>query len=234
MAKPYMPYEGPVVTREQAKAAGLSRFFTGKPCKRGHLSQRTTANGGCFACNSADALALYHAEAPEKRALRWERAKVWKDAHREQVRAEGRAYSKANRDKSQAWKVANRAQIAEAERLFRIEQPERYKARVNRYRATDKGAASVRTSLHNRRARLKCVEGEFTAPDIQRIGDRQKWKCHWCGVPTKHDYHVDHLISLAKGGTNWPSNLVIACPPCNQSKGASDPLDYARRKGRLL
>ena len=53
MAKPYVPYEGPIVTREQAKTLGLTRFFTGQPCKRGHLSQRILRDGCCVACFNA-------------------------------------------------------------------------------------------------------------------------------------------------------------------------------------
>jgi len=33
------------------------------------------------------------------------------------------------------------------------------------------------------------------------------------------NYHVDHKIPLALGGTNDLDNLTIACPPCNLSKG---------------
>lgn len=29
-----------VITKEEAKARGLKRFFTGRPCNRGHLSER--------------------------------------------------------------------------------------------------------------------------------------------------------------------------------------------------
>lgn len=51
MASLYVPYEGPIVTRAEAKAGGLTRFFTGGPCgKRDHISQRIVSNGRCVAC----------------------------------------------------------------------------------------------------------------------------------------------------------------------------------------
>jgi hypothetical protein len=54
MAKPFLPYEGPLVTREQAKALGLTRFFPGSRCRKaGHLSQRMMSNGGCNLTKSA-------------------------------------------------------------------------------------------------------------------------------------------------------------------------------------
>ena len=39
-----------VVTRSLAIALGLSRYFTGKPCKRGHISERCTGDFGCVDC----------------------------------------------------------------------------------------------------------------------------------------------------------------------------------------
>jgi hypothetical protein len=38
------------VTQAEAKALGLKRYFSGKPCKRGHVAERFT-NGGCTLCH---------------------------------------------------------------------------------------------------------------------------------------------------------------------------------------
>ena len=43
------PYEGPHISRKDALAKGLSRYFEGKPCRRGHIDFRWV-NGGCNAC----------------------------------------------------------------------------------------------------------------------------------------------------------------------------------------
>lgn len=44
-----------VPSRSEAAASGLSRFYTGKPCKAGHLSERFVSNRQCVACNAAKA-----------------------------------------------------------------------------------------------------------------------------------------------------------------------------------
>lgn len=44
--------------------------------------------------------------------------------------------------------------------------------------------------------------------------------CHYCGTPNAGT--VDHVIPVARGGTNDASNLVPACGPCNYSKGGRD------------
>ena len=41
-------------TRKQAMAQGLKHYFTGVPCKNGHISQRTTSDYTCVACNQAN------------------------------------------------------------------------------------------------------------------------------------------------------------------------------------
>lgn len=41
-----------LITREDAHAAGLVRFFTGRPCRRGHVAVRFVSNGACTACLS--------------------------------------------------------------------------------------------------------------------------------------------------------------------------------------
>ncbi|MHB8255199.1 MAG: RNA-guided endonuclease IscB [Acidiferrobacter sp.] len=50
-----------------------------------------------------------------------------------------------------------------------------------------------------------------------------KWnrECSYCGakdVPLQ----IEHIHSQACGGSNRVSNLALACPPCNQKKGAQD------------
>lgn len=42
-----------LVTRKQALAEGLMYYFTGKPCKHGHVSQRFTNGRQCAECNNA-------------------------------------------------------------------------------------------------------------------------------------------------------------------------------------
>jgi 5-methylcytosine-specific restriction endonuclease McrA len=41
-------------------------------------------------------------------------------------------------------------------------------------------------------------------------------------------------MPLARGGSNWISNIALACPTCNKRKGAKHPIDWAQQNGRLL
>jgi hypothetical protein len=42
----------PIVTRAEALGSGLTRYFTGKPCKHGHIFTRQTSTGTCLECCS--------------------------------------------------------------------------------------------------------------------------------------------------------------------------------------
>lgn len=40
-----------IISRKDALAKGLKRYFTGKPCKRGHISERKASDKSCCECN---------------------------------------------------------------------------------------------------------------------------------------------------------------------------------------
>jgi len=99
----------------------------------------------------------------------------------------------------------------------------------------------ARLSTARRRARKLAADGEYSASDIQLQFKAQGGRCWWCGkklkLTVKHNtrtrigYDVDHRIPLTKGGSNDPSNLVLACPSCNSSKRDRLPSEWI---GRLL
>jgi hypothetical protein len=43
--------------------------------------------------------------------------------------------------------------------------------------------------------------------------------CRYCG-DLNGPFEVDHIHPVARGGTNDPENLCVACETCNRSKGA--------------
>lgn len=40
-----------IISRKEAKQKGLKYYFTGKPCKKGHMSKRYIKNSCCYECN---------------------------------------------------------------------------------------------------------------------------------------------------------------------------------------
>lgn len=61
---------------------------------------------------------------------------------------------------------------------------------------------------------------ENISPRVRRlVFDRDGNSCRYCGS-TDGPFHIDHVYPVSKGGTNDPSNLCVACVPCNLGKGA--------------
>lgn len=288
MASPYVPYDGPIVTKAEAKAAGLKRFFTGNPCKRGHIGERFTSNLMCVRCCAEQhderrdrinelarqrrlndpekyrakdkAYRLANPAARKASELKWRSAnlqrshataRAWKQRNAARVAAYAKAYyadtADARRAHAAAYRAANLATI-KAKKLAKYAADGDADRAYSRawYAANEKAAKAAhkawlqanpgkRREYETRRRALKAkVDGDHTTADVLRIGEAQKWRCHWCGQPTRKRYHVDHIIPLSKGGGNGPSNLAITCVGCNQSKWASDPIVFARRLGLLL
>lgn len=63
----------------------------------------------------------------------------------------------------------------------------------------------------------------------------EKWgrKCAYCGVENV-PLEVEHIQPRSRGGSNRPSNLTLACVPCNQAKGNQDIRDFLSSKPDLL
>ena len=198
-----LPHEvRPVISRSDALANGFKRYFTGKPCRCGHVCERHTSNRLCFMCNR-------------------EHKEAWYAANPEKVK-EGRAnYRENNKDKlvkiSAAYRKKHKDNIASANAAYRAANPEK-----------------MRCFDHARRARKRNTEGQHTAADVQRIFAAQRGKCAHCRISIKAGYHVDHIQPISRGGANWPRNLQMLCAPCNLRKSAADPIDFARREGKLV
>lgn len=79
-----------------------------------------------------------------------------------------------------------------------------------------------------RRGRERDAKGSHTAADWRARIDFYGGRCRYCGV--EGGVSCDHRIPLARGGTNWPSNLVPACLTCNMRKGTMTETEFLERQ----
>jgi 5-methylcytosine-specific restriction endonuclease McrA len=84
----------------------------------------------------------------------------------------------------------------------------------------------VKARRHRRRARRVGAEGWYSGDDVRALLEGQKFLCFWCSDDINGRHHIDHLIPLAKGGSNWPDNIVASCATCNHRKGAKMPNEF--------
>lgn len=83
-------------------------------------------------------------------------------------------------------------------------------------------------------SRKRGIPCRVTIVDLHNIWMKQRGRCAYCRRQLGADYHVDHIVPVAAGGTSEPGNLQFACPDCNGQKGATDPIEFARQIGRLI
>lgn len=113
-----------------------------------------------------------------------------------------------------------------------LRQAEEMRQRTRDWRKNNPDKA--REQWRNRKAAKRHAEGKHSADDVKMLATWQRHKCAWCAARIKSGFHVDHIVPISKGGTNWPRNLQLLCAPCNQRKHARDPIVFARVEGRLL
>lgn len=84
-------------------------------------------------------------------------------------------------------------------------------------------------------ARKESAAGYMTNSERVRkqrlYGDR----CYFCGVHLSGSGEWDHATPLIRGGTNWPSNMLLVCLTCNRDKHSKTELEYVqwmRERGR--
>jgi 5-methylcytosine-specific restriction endonuclease McrA len=58
--------------------------------------------------------------------------------------------------------------------------------------------------------------------------------CAYCRTKVGQVYDIDHIVPLARRGTNDSRNLQVLCPTCNRRKAAKHPNQFARELGLLL
>jgi len=85
-----------------------------------------------------------------------------------------------------------------------------------------------------RRARKKKCGGFFTREEVDVLYKKQNGKCVCCNAKLGTNFHRDHIMPLALGGSNTIANIQLLCPTCNGRKGAKDPIVWANEIGRLI
>lgn len=154
--------------RSRAKANGEQFYFTGKPCKNGHIAKRRTGNGLCVECEKA----WFADNAEHRRAY----INEWQDS--DEHRAYMRDYYKVH---PEAWRASanrNRDKINARSAQRRRDHPEKVKAAIKRWHQANPEA--VRAHKNNNKAKRLAAPGKHTAADIRALFEAQKGRCAYC------------------------------------------------------
>ena len=142
------------------------------------------------------------------------------------------AHSKEAVQRVKEWKERNPERAIQNTRAHYVANKDKIVQRVAEWNAANPDGP--RTRSRNYRAKLNAAEGSHTRQEVEELHHRQQGRCAYCSKLLKTKYHADHIVPLSRGGSNWISNIQLTCGPCNNRKRATDPIEYARRIGRLL
>lgn len=157
---------------------------------------------------------------PQCKSCRNVLAAEYRAAHPWKVVECNARYYAANVEKMLArnakWAAANRDKVREKDAKWRAANP-----------------GIWRVYWNNRRAKLS---GGQLSPDIaERLHKLQRGKCACgCKQPLGNDFHRDHIMPVALGGSNTDDNIQLLRKTCNLQKHAKHPIDFMQSKGFLL
>ena len=208
-----------LISRADARAKGLTRYFTGKPCKYGHITERTISSNVCLQCGR-QRTAQWIADNPEQKRNN-DRKSYLKHFNRAKE-----TYTK--------WYSKNSARQKSNMKSWYIKHKEQHLERFKIWCA--KNHEKKRVIDRNRRARQSGSEGTHTVTEVMILLEKQKWICAgpMCQTSLRKARHLDHIMPLIKGGSNNIANLQWLCPTCNLRKYTKDPIDFAQENGLLL
>jgi 5-methylcytosine-specific restriction endonuclease McrA len=99
-----------IITRTEAAAQGLKRFFCGTVCKHGHCAERYVNDGKCVSCVASRAAIRTKRWAEKNRERRCAISREWKQRNRDHSRNLTREWRKRNPEAGKLWHVNNREQ----------------------------------------------------------------------------------------------------------------------------
>lgn len=188
-------------TRKEGLEVGSKWYFTGKPCKRGHISKRY-ASAGCLECHKK-----------EKRK--------WKRDNPEKVSQYAREYYERNKEKitraALKWQQDNLEKVAQLKREWKRDNPEKVRELKRRRRARMRDATVETIPPEALQAVLQrqdneCPHTGLPFPFIPEIV-LSDGRATPAGTP-----HLDHTTPLNQGGSHTLDNLQYLSPHANLTK----------------
>lgn len=182
----------PIISREEAARLGLKRYFTGTPCRRGHITERMVSNTKCLTCH-ADWMRIKGAK------IRREANRRWKARNPNQYKD---YYERSEKERQRS--------------ASRRKDPDKSRRDAKNWRARNPEKVRADTAFRTALRRAACPPWADRA-EIKAI----YVECRRITKETGVQHHVDHFIPV-KGetvcGLHVPSNLRIVTAEVNLRK----------------
>lgn len=212
-----------LITRDEAIARGLKRFFTGKPCKHGHITERFVKGWLCYGCSDARAKQWVSENKDRKDQV----DAAYREANREALRDKGRQRYGTASEKAKAairtkvYAVENAAKIAEYQRAYAVANRSTLNATKRKWRIENpancnKHSAKRRAALRNR------LPAWADQTKIEKVYALAAQMTKLTGIP----HEVDHFYPLRGrrvSGLHVHENLQILTKTENVRKHNKEP-----------
>ena len=174
------------MNRQEARAAGLKRFRSGRLCPRGHNGERFTSNGCCCSC-LAENVNDWRKANPEKRKAAWDRQNLTR-----RINGTYRRPREQEVEQARKWREANRERFREISRRSKRKRPD----------------AIYEENAWRRAAKIQATPDWVDRKEIRAIyADRRR-----VSAETGEVHHVDHIVPLVHPlvcGLHVPWNLRV-------------------------
>lgn len=218
-----------IITREDAESQGLKRYYTGKPCRRGHAGERYTGSRKCVECTKESV----YRRLDKNREFMKNRYRN----NKKKLAAESRAYHHANKlsisEKHKKYRIENKEHLDRYHRDWMDNNAEHVSKYQSEYREKNKEILreyNKRYYLENRHL-YSAYRRKRQAAEMQRaipLSDSHTRELihlyEQCSLLRNlgYDYHVDHVVPLrgkSVSGLHVPWNLQVIPADINRSKG---------------
>lgn len=157
--------------------------------------------------------------------------KNYNEVNKEALKVSREAYRSANPEVAIKYRENNKKEIKERMKKWRSENAERIAKTNDAWAKANPNAKRI--IEQNRRAKAKS-SGKLSKGLAEKLFKLQKGRCACCGLPLCDDYHLDHIMPLALGGSNTDENIQLLRKQCNNQKYAKHPVDFMQERGFLL
>lgn len=114
-----------IISRKDAKASNLKRYFTGKPCKHDHVDERFVSDRKCYAC-----------------------CKTYRTANKSKISEYGKQYRLENSEeiskRLRLYYLNNKEKVSRSNNRWKIDNAESIRVKGKTYRETNKHKEKIR------------------------------------------------------------------------------------------
>jgi len=193
-----------IISRAEAREQGLKRYFTGEPCKHGHLEERNTKSGACNSCVIEGNRKYKLTDKGKAKGKEWRNSEEGKKKKNESyLRLSSDPITK-NRmeEKGKEWRNSEEGKKKKNEWMKKsLKDPIKHLEFTMRSRVNKIMTGKQRVKTKHTFELIGCTSEELKAHIEKQFKKTMSWKNYG-------EWHVDHIVPLAYFEKNFDMNLI--------------------------